>query len=198
VQPFWTVGAIRGVSVMLAAAAVSATAALAAPAPKAAVIRLHDLPSGFQTVAAHAYTVTAAAKRNQQSVAQLRSWGFVTAYEADYVRNVALKASLKGAFEVQSAISVYKASKGAKLSLARSSAACKRAPSIELRTSAKIGDEVHVCKNLARSNGVVLQAYAVLWRRGSRRGSLFMVGVQGGVTVGQAITLAKKQDARMR
>jgi len=180
------VGAIRGVSVMLAVAAASATAAFAAPAPKASVIRLTDLASGFKTISAHAYTVTAAAKRNQQSAAQLRSWGF------------GLTPSLKGAFEVQSAISVYKASKGAKLSLARSSSACKRSPSIELRTSAKIGDEVHVCKNLARSNGVVLQAYAVLWRRGSRRGSLFMVGVQGGVTVDQALALAKKQDARMR
>jgi hypothetical protein len=183
---------------MLAVAAASATAAFAAPAPKASVIRLTDLASGFKTISAHAYTVTAAAKRNQQSAAQLRSWGFVTAYEADYVRTVGLTPSLKGAFEVQSAISVYKASKGAKLSLARSSSACKRSPSVELRTSAKIGDEVHVCKNLARSNGVVLQAYAVLWRRGSRRGSLFMVGVQGGVTVDQALALAKKQDARMR
>jgi hypothetical protein len=182
---------------MLAAAAVSASAAFAAPAPRASVIRLHDLPKGFQTIAAHPYTVAAAAKRNQQSVAQLRSWGFVTAYEADYVRNVGLTPSLRGAFEVQSAISVYKARTGSKLSLARSSSACKQRPSIELKTSAKIGEEVHVCKNLARSNGVVLQAYAVLWRRGSRRGSLFMVGVQGGVTVGQAIALAKKQDARM-
>lgn len=181
----------------ISAGSVLAAAVLAAPSPKAFVIRLHDLPKGFQTISAHAYTVAAAAKRNQQSVAQLRSWGFVTAYEADYVRNVRLTPSLKGAFEVQSAISAYKASKGAKLSLARSSSACKRSPSIELKTSARIGDEVHVCKNLARSNGVVLQAYAVLWRRGSRRGSLFMVGVQGGVTVGQAIALAKKQDGRM-
>ena len=186
---------------MTRAAAISLSSVLAAAAlgaPKASVVRVHDLPKGFQTIAAHTYTIAAAAKRNQQSVAELRKWGFVTAYEADYVRNVPLTKSLKGAFEVQSAISAYKASNGAKLSLARASSTCKRAPTTELRTSAKIGDEVHVCKNLAQSNGVVLQAYAVLWRRGSRRGSLFMVGVQGGVTVGQAIALAKTQDARMK
>jgi len=187
------------VSVIAIASALVAGAALASPAPKASVIRLQDLPAGFQTVAAHTYTLAAAAKRNQQSVAQLRSWGFVTAYEADYVRNVALTKSLKGPIEVQSAVSAYKATKGAKLSLARSASACKRAPSTELRTSAAIGDEVHVCKNLTRANsGVILQAYAVVWRRGSRRGSLFVVGVEGGVNVGQAIGLAKTQDSRMR
>jgi hypothetical protein len=184
---------------MMIASALVAGAARAAPAPKASVIRLQDLPAGFQTVAAHTYALAAAAKRNQQSVAQLRSWGFITAYEADYVRNVALTRSLKGAIEVQSAVSSYKATRGAKLSLTRSASACRRAPSTELRTGAPIGDEVHLCKNLTRSNnGVVLEAYAVVWRRGSRRGSLFMVGVQGGVTVGQAVALAKTQDARMR
>jgi hypothetical protein len=191
VQPFPAVG-VKAIS------AVAAAAALAAPAPKASVIRLHDLPSGFRTVAAHAYSLAAAAKRNRQSVSQLRSWGFVTAYEADYVRNVPLAKTLKGAIEVQSAVSSYKATTGAKLSLSRSATACKTRPTTELRTSARIGNEVHVCENLARVNGVVLDAYAVLWRRGARRGSLFMVGVRGGVSVDQAIALAKTQDSRMR
>lgn len=182
----------------MAASTLVAGAALASPAPKASVIRLHDLPTGFQTVAAHAYTLAAAAKRNQQTVAQLRSWGFVTAYEADYARNVALSKSLKGAIEVQSAVSEYKATRGAKLSLARSASGCRRPPSTELRTSAKIGDEVHLCQNLTRSNGVTLQAYAVVWRRGSQRGSLFMVGVKGGVSADQAVALARTQDARMK
>lgn len=184
---------IRGTAI-----SVFAAATMAASPPSASVIRLHDLPAGFQTVAAHAYSLAAAAKRNQQSTAQLRSWGFVTAYEADYVRNVPLSKSLKGAIEVQSAVSSYKATKGAKLSLARAASACKTAPTTELRTSAAIGDEVHLCKNLANSNGVTLQAYAVLWRRGSQRGSLFLVGVKGGVSAGQALALAKTQDARMR
>jgi hypothetical protein len=175
-----------------------AAAVVAAPAPKASVVRLQDLPRGFQPIAAHTYTLTAAAKRNQQSVSELRSWGFVTAYEADYIRNVSLTKSLKGPFEVQSAIAVYKASKGAKLSLARAASTCKRAPTTELKTSAAIGDEVHLCRNLATSHGVLLQAYAVLWRRGSLRGSLFLVGVKGGVNAGQALALAEKQDSRMR
>jgi hypothetical protein len=183
---------------MISASAVVAAAALAAPTPKASVIRLHDLPSGFTTVAAHAYSLAAAAKRNQQSVAQLRSWGFVTAYEADYVRKVALSKTLRGAIEVQSAVSVYKATTGAKLSLARSASSCKRRPTTELRTSARIGNEVHVCENLTSVNGVTLDAYAVLWRRGSRRGSLFVVGVRGGVSVDQAVALARTQDSRMR
>lgn len=175
-----------------------AAAALAAPAPKASVIRLHDLPAGFKTVAAHAYSLKAAAKRNRQSVSELRSWGFVTAYEADYARNVAPSATLKGALEVQSAVSSYEASKGATLSLARAISPCKRPPSKELRPGVAIGDEVHVCSNVATSNGLKLQAYAVLWRRGSRRGSLFMVGIKGGVSAGQAIALARTQDSRMK
>jgi hypothetical protein len=186
---------------MLAAMTVSAgfaAAALAAPSPKATVIQLRELPRGFQTAASRAYPLAAAAKRNQQSVAQLRSWGFVSAYEADYVRNVALSRSLKGAVLVQSAVSSYRATRGATLSLARSASGCKTPPSTELETSARIGDEVHLCRNLRSSNGVVLQSYAVLWRRGSRRGSLFMVGVKGGVTAAQALALAEKQDSRMR
>lgn len=175
-----------------------AAVALAAPAPTSSVIRLQDLSKGFQKVAAHTYSLAAAAKRNRQSVAQLRSWGFVTAYEADYVRNVALSKSLKGAIEVQSAVSSYRAAKGAQLSLARSRSGCSRSPSVELNTTAAIGDEVHLCTNLTSVNGVALQAYAVVWRRGSQRGTLFVVGVKGGVTAGQALRLAKVQDSRMK
>jgi hypothetical protein len=191
------VGAFRGASVLMIVSAACAGAALAAPTPKASVLRLHDLPNGFQTVSSHTYSLAAAAKRNQQSVSQLRSWGFVTAYEADYVRNVRLSKTLKGAIEVQSAVSSYKAVKGAQLSLARARSGCRNLSSAELKTTAAIGDEVHLCTNLAISNGVTLQAYAVLWRRGSRRGSLFVVGVKGGVSADDALTLAKKQDSRM-
>jgi hypothetical protein len=183
---------------MLIASALSATTALASPSPKASVLRLRDLPTGFRTVAARSYSLTAAAKRNQQSVSQLRRWGFVTAYEADYARNVVPSRSLKGAIEVQSAVSSYNAAKGAKLSLARAILPCRRPPSTELRAGVTIGDEVHVCANVTTSNGLQFQAYAVLWRRGSRRGSLFMVGIKGGVSAGQAIALANTQDSRMR
>jgi hypothetical protein len=192
------VGAIRGAGVLLIALAAMAAVGVAAASPKTSVLRLHDLPTGFRTVAAHAYSLSAAAKRNQQSVSQLRSWGFVTAYEADYARNVVPSRSLKGAIEVQSAVSSYKAAQGAKLSLARAITPCRRPPSTELRAGVAIGDEVHVCANVTTSNGLRFQAYAVLWRRGSQRGSLFMVGIKGGVTAGQAIALAKTQDSRMR
>lgn len=175
-----------------------AAVVLAAPAPKTWVIRLNDLPKGFQTIKAHSYALAAAAKRNQQSVAQLRSWGFVTAYEADYGRAVRLTPTLKGPFVVQSAVSVYKATAGAKLSLARSSSGCRNGLSTELKTSVKIGDEVHLCRNLTSSNGVVVVVYAVLWRRGSHRGSLFVDGVRGGLTAAQVLALAKTQDSRMK
>jgi hypothetical protein len=181
-----------------AVSAVFVAAALAAPAPKASVLRLQDLPKGFRTVAAHTYSLAAAAKRNQQSVSQLRSWGFITAYEADYVRDVPLSSTLKGAIEVQSAVSSYKATKGAKLSLTRAASACKRAPTIELSTRAAIGDEVHLCSNVTSASGHMFQAYAVLWRRGSRRGSLFVVGIKGGVSSDDAVALAGVQDSRMR
>jgi hypothetical protein len=183
---------------MIVASAVLAAAALAAPAPQASVLRLQDLPKGFRTIAAHTYSLAAAAKRNQQSVSQLRSWGFVTAYEADYVRNVALSRTLKGAIEVQSAVSSYKAVKGAKLSLARAASACRRRPTTEIPAGATIGDEVHLCQNVTTANGHTFQAYAVLWRRGSRRGSLFVVGIKRGLSPGNAIALAKTQDTRMR
>jgi hypothetical protein len=186
------------VTALVIVSAACAGAVLAAPSPKASVLRLQDLPAGFEPISSHTYSLAAAAKRNQQSVSQLRSWGFVTAYEADYVRRVRLSKTLKGAIEVQSAVSSYKAVRGAELSLARARSGCRNLSSVELETTAAIGDEVHLCTNLTNSNGVTLQAYAVLWRRGSRRGSLFVVGVKGGVTAGEALTLAKKQDSRMQ
>lgn len=186
----------RGAKTILTSAVslalLAGTASGANPDPKQMVLRLQDMPTGFEAAGSGYKSVTAAANGSTVSVAQYKAWGYVTAYEAHFRQNGNLGDLFSGVSQVTSLVSVYRTSGGAKKSLASSAATCAKSPFQELSVGAKIGDEAHLC---ARS--VPAQVYAVLWRRGRLKAAILIAGVAGTTSPKQAVALAETQDKRM-
>ena len=155
------------------------------------------MPTGFEATSAHVISAAAAAKEGGATLAELKSWGFVTAYEADFDRDATLSHALTGAIEIDSITSVFRTKKGAEKSVARSEAVCHKPQAQELSVGAEIGDETHVCSFVKRSSGYTFQIYGVVWRRGNLKGAVIVVGIKG-VSPDQAVSLARVQDKRMR
>ena len=166
--------------------------------PKNMVLRLQDMPTGFELTKSYYTSVTGAAKGSSVSVAQYKAWGYLTAYESDFSKNGSLGDLFSGASQVTSSVSVYRTSAGAGKSLASSVAACNKAPFKELSVGAKIGDEAHLCSATHKSGSITAQVYAVLWRRGQLKAAVLVAGVASGTSPDQAVRLAKVQDKRMR
>jgi hypothetical protein len=182
----------------LALALLVASASSASRDPKNMVLRLQDMPTGFELTKSHYESVTAAAKSSSVSVAQYKAWGYLTAYESDFSKNGSLGDLFSGASQIASSVTVYGTSTGAGKSLASSVASCNKPPFEELSVGARIGDESHLCSARHKSGGVTAQVYAVLWRRGQLKAGLIVAGVVGGTSPDVAVKLAKLQDKRMR
>jgi len=177
---------------------VAASGASPVPDPRSLGLRLQDLPAGFKVKSASVKSAAAAVNEGGVSLAELRSWGYVTGYFAVFGRDVGLSDALNGAIAIESTASVYRTKRGAEKSLASSAAACNKPPAQELSVGAKIGDEVHLCSVVKRSGGYTFQSYVVLWRRGDLKASVLVTGIEGGVSPDQALSLARVQDKRMR
>ena len=176
---------------------VAASGASPVPDPRSLGLRLQDLPAGFRVKSASVDSAAAAVKEGGVSLAELKSWGYVTGYFAVFDRDVSLSNALTGAIAIESTASVYRTKPGVEKSLASSAAACNKPPAQELSVGARIGDEAHLCSVVKKSGGYTLQTYVVLWRRGDLKASVLITGIKGGVSADQAVSLARVQDKRM-
>jgi hypothetical protein len=95
------------------AAGLMADAASATPNPKGYVLGLQSMPTGFSIKSTKAVPLAAAAKESDYPVAELKSWGYISGYEADYTRDVTLTDMVSGAIEIESTASIYKNESGA-------------------------------------------------------------------------------------
>jgi hypothetical protein len=186
------------VTAILFTAVAAAAIASAAPSLKTRVLRLQDMPTGFSVKSRHFESLAAAAKRDQRPVSELKKWGYVNGYEADFSRDVSLSTLVRGAIEVDSSVSLYRSRVGVRASFADSARRCNKAPLHKLSLGAKIGDAAILCAATKKSGGYTFRVYAVEWRRGRLKASVLIVGLKGGVAGNQAVSLAKVQDRRMR
>jgi|GEM_PF-6179524 len=177
-------------------ALVGTSAAATRPDPRTLVLRLHDLPSGFGVQTTTNYTIQAAAGEEGVTVAQLRAWGYVAAYEADFARVVQVPKTARGIFGVYSFASAFASPEGAHSQWAQRAKSCKRRKVPALST--KIGDATQLCSATITVAGRAVQAYFVFWTHGNVFETLVAYGNRGRVSPTQALALAKLQDARMR
>ena len=155
------------------------------------------MPTGFKVDKSYAVPLAKAAKEGEYKVDQLKHWGYVRGFEADFSRDVSLSSLVKGAIDVESTASAYKSTAGAHASFAFSAKACGKAPATELSVGAKIGDEAVLCGVVKKSNGYKFQTYALIWRRRTFKEAVLIVGLKGATSPDQAVHLAKIQDRRM-
>jgi hypothetical protein len=175
---------------------VGTSAAARRPDPKTLVLRLQDLPAGFGVQTTTNYTIQGAASDGGVSVAQLRRWGYVAAYEADFARVAQVPQTAPGVFGVYSFASTFASPSGARSQWARRAQGCEHHKALAL--SARIGDATRLCSGTTTVASRVVQAYFVIWTHKNAFESLVAYGNRGRVAPTQALALAKLQDARMR
>lgn len=93
------------------------------------MLRLHDLPTGFQPAGHHYESISAAAASSRLitvSQAQYAAWGYVIGYEAGFDGSGSLGGLFSGGVEIRSRASVYRTSAGAEKSLALGVKVCSR------------------------------------------------------------------------
>jgi hypothetical protein len=184
-----------GLATIAALTLVGASAAATRPDPKTLVLRLQDLPSGFGVQTTTNYTIQGAASEGGVTVGQLRTWGYVAAYEADFARVVQVPKTARGVFGVYSFASTFASPNGAQSQWARRAKGCRHYKVLAL--AAKIGDATQFCSGTITVASRVVQAYFVIWTRKDAFETLVAYGNKGRVTPAQALALAKLQDARM-
>ena len=184
-----------GLALIAVLTLVGTSAAATRPDPKTLVLRLQDLPSGFGVQTTTNYTIQGAASDGGVTVAQLRAWGYVAAYEADFARVVQISKTARGVFGVYSLASTFVSPNGAHSRWARSKS-CRHYKVLALTT--KIGDATQFCSGTTTVASRVVQAYVVVWTHKNAFETLVAYGNKGRVAPTQVLALAKVQDARMR
>lgn len=160
------------------------------------MLPLRDLPSGFGVQTTTNYTIEAAAGVGGVTVAQLRAWGYVAAYEADFAKVQQVPKRARGVFGVRSFASTFASPEGAHSQWARNADDCRRHKALPL--TAKIGDASRFCSATITVASRVVQAYFVIWTHKNAFETLVAYGNKGRVAPTQAFALAKLQDERMR
>jgi hypothetical protein len=163
--------------------------------PRTLVLGLHDLPSGFGIQTTTNYTIQGAASDGGVTVPQLRKWGYVAAYEIDFARIKEVPKTARGIFGVFSFANTFASTAGAHGRWAQRAKDCKRYKAL---TGTKIGDASRFCSGTITVASRVVQAYFVIWTHGNAFETLIAYGNKGRVAPSEALTLAKRQDARLR
>jgi len=172
------------------------TAASASPDPKSIVLPLNDMPTGFGLKDAKYYSAAAVVKEQDTTMAQLKSWGYVNGYQAEYDRDVSLGSMLNGPIEIDSYASVYKHDDGAKKSMQASLDSARKQHYPELSVGTRLGDDAHLFSYAKKSGSSTFQIYIVMWRHHAVKNTILTVGLKGAVSPQQAVNLAKAQDKR--
>lgn len=172
------------------------SAAATRPAPRTLVLRLRDLPSGFGVQTTTNYTIQGAAGDGGVTVAQLRTWGYVAAYEVDFARIAEVPKTARGVFGVYSFASTFASPNGAHSRWAQRAKGCRQYKVLAL--TKKIGDATQFCSGTITVASRVVQAYFVIWTRRNVFETLIAYGNKGRVASTQALALARLQDTRMR
>ena len=183
---------------LIALLAVAGFASATNPDPVKMVLRLSDVPRGFHTASSGYKSTAAVAKGSTVSLSQYKAWGYVIGYEADFGQGGSTSDLFSGAAEIASSAAIYRTDAGAEASLTSSAKDCAIAPSHELTVKTRIGNETHLCEVASKSGDKTAEIYGVLWRHGRVRAFVGLAGIKGRVSATEAISLAIRQDQRIR
>jgi hypothetical protein len=185
----------------VAALAVSAGVAVAAPAaaidPRAVTLRLDDVPTGFAVTRQRYVPVAEVAKVADKTVAQVRALGFLRSYQREFERQGTAQQLTTGPVAIRSTTSVFRSAKGA--TAARRLPFTVPAPAkmrlVSLRE--RIGDQATLRLITLVEDDTPVAVFVLSWQSGSVVGQILVSGLQGAVAAGDAVRLARAQQARI-
>jgi hypothetical protein len=166
--------------------------------PKPLVLRLADLPSGFQQDAPHYVTKKAAAKGVPAKT--FARFGYVNGYSVVYNKRGSGNAALLGILRADSNATVYTAPTGAHAAMRFVEAnveGTKKFPVHRLAVGKPLGNEARLYKVVEKSSKLSADVYIVLWRSGRVLSTVSASGLSGKVDPAQVVALAQKQQGHV-
>jgi hypothetical protein len=165
------------------------------PDPKQLVLQLSDVPSGFGREFGIYRSNADVARTRNEPTSKLIKLGRMRGYVAHYKKHVSITPHLKGPYEIEADVGVYRAAAGAHASFVEF---LERIHHIRRAVGTPLGGESGLSTYTYTRNGVLRRPFLVYWRTGRLVGEVIAEGVAGGIDAQTVIDLAKRQQARMR
>jgi hypothetical protein len=166
--------------------------------PKAMVLRMRDLPEGFDLAQGRYLNVRTEAKSKGVSTARVASWGYLSGYEADYT-------ALQGETALITSASVHRTVAGSRAEFAFTAerVASKKPPFAgkvtPISSSVRIGTDSQFYAFSVSESGKPITGYGVSWRSGRVGAALLIAGAaSSGPNFTTVVTLARNQQALIK
>jgi hypothetical protein len=186
--------ALLGLPTVASGVAPAAPASAKSADPKLMVLRLNDLPSGFERERGYGHYTSNAQTAKNPAAATFSGgvrWGRINGYDAVFRRSATV-----GLITVSSSASTYRTALGADRSLRDSYRELTNEPKFHrLSNGRTIGNDSRVYRYTAKKSGITYIAHMVLWRWKTVRANVFAVWT---VRPEFAVALARKQQRRIQ
>ena len=174
----------------------------AAANPQRMVVQLRDLPRGFALDRSKTGVRTNAQVIRDVgpgTAAKVRRFGRLTGYEVTYKAKDFRRGEVPGVLVVIARVSLFRTTAGARGAAADPKSDCVSAGfrRIGLGGHRPVGAGTQVCAMAERRSSTRFLTHYVGWRNGRAIGTVVVVSLHGAVTPLMALTLARRQDARM-
>ena len=163
------------------------------PDAKKLVLQLSDVPRGFARTLGSYRSNIYIARKNKIPLSKVESWGRINGYTVEYERR-----GVSGPLVIISTVSVHRAAPGAHTAFLWANAELvKRGSRVVHTSAARLGDESQVFTRREKADRVY-RIFLVEWRESRFVATATVIGVEGKLTVKSALTLASRQQARLR
>lgn len=157
------------------------------------VLTPSDVRHGFRRTLLRSYDAEQLAAQGGWTLTQLRSWGYVVGWEAQYDRG--LDTHVDPA-QLSSDAGGYRSARGADRSLGANQAACARGGWHTLGAP-RLGQRSVACYRNGEYDGYQGTAFFVAWRCGRYKGAVTLTGPRRRFDLSDALPFARRQARRM-
>jgi hypothetical protein len=172
----------------------AAAAAAANPKPSRMVLRVDDLPAGFEVAKQYVADLGRAAKENGRAARTLRGWGYLVGYQREFLEPASAR-------RVVASASVYATVAGAHASVLDSVAATRTTlaglPFRPVSLGGSVGADFHAYRVAGPYQGAKIELYVTVWRHGRVKSVVEIGGPAGSTSAGEALRLVRAQERRI-
>jgi hypothetical protein len=161
------------------------------------VLRVQDLPAGFQPAGAGYVSLTVDARDLGVTVPELASWGYVTGYRSRFTPTGGVMNTSSRSYSVHSSAWLWRTIADAHQALLRDASTCTKLSGKRLGLNTTIGDEAVLCSITKKEFGLLAHMYVLSWRNANDTGDVETLGFIPGLLLSQTERLARLQDHRM-
>lgn len=186
---------------LLFAGTASAGSTAGNPDPKTLVLRLSDVPAGFERTTGSHVSNAQAARAGGLPLSRYVGWGRIDGYVVKFSRKAFAGSVRNGVLGIDSTATLYRAASGAHSAFIRWAATAAESSQGKITpvvVGTRLGDESRAFRVETTNGGVHTLEFVVGWRAGRFDGVVTTSGTAGRLDSQSAFDLAKRQQLRMR